>query len=218
VGDVVGGLYGLDQTIFLLINRTLQNPVFDQVMPALSNKWLGFVVVGVVVPCLFLRYGRRVWPVIALAVVAVALSDLGAGLLKHAVQRVRPCHAIPDVHLLAGCTRSFAMPSNHASNMFALAGAVGGLLPSWRWVLLPLAGCVAYSRVYLGVHYPSDVLIGAICGVAIGLSLALTARRIAPAKWPFRATPEPNTQADGSDRGQVGKNTNTRTPSRPAGC
>jgi undecaprenyl-diphosphatase len=198
VGDVVGVLYGLDRTIFLLINRSLQNPVFDQVMPALSNKWLGFVVVGVVVPCLFLRYGRRVWPVIALAVLAVALSDLGAGLLKHAVQRIRPCHVIAGVHLLAGCTRSFAMPSNHASNMFAIAGVVGSLLPPWRWVLLPVAGGVAYSRIYLGVHYPSDVLIGAICGAGIGWGLALIARRFVPARWAARAAAEPNVQASAS--------------------
>lgn len=201
MGNVVGGLYGLDQTIFLLINRTLQNPVFDQVMPALSNKWLGFVVVGVVIPCLFLRYGRRVWPVIALAVVAVALSDLGAGLLKHAVQRVRPCHVIADVHLLAGCTRSFAMPSNHASNMFALAGVVGSLLPAWRWVLLPLAGGVAYSRVYLGVHYPTDVLVGAVFGAVLGYGLVLLAKRSLPEGWTMVALPtrKPPGLRDGSE-------------------
>jgi undecaprenyl-diphosphatase len=201
--DVVGVLYGVDRTIFLLINRTLQNPIFDHLMPALSNKWLGFLVVAAVVPGLLMRYGRRVWPVIALAVLAVALSDLGSGLLKHAVERVRPCHVIAEVHLLAGCTRSFAMPSNHASNMFALAGVVGSLLPGWRWVLLPLAGGVAYSRVYLGVHYPSDVLIGAICGVALGCGLALAACRVAPSKWAFAAAPEPKTPVDQSDREQV---------------
>ena len=198
--DMVGVLYGVDRTIFLLINRTLQNPIFDHLMPALSNKWLGFLVVAAVVPGLLMRYGRRVWPVIALAVLAVALSDLGSGLLKHAVERVRPCHVIAEVHLLAGCTRSFAMPSNHASNMFALAGVVGSLLPGWRWVLLPLAGGVAYSRVYLGVHYPSDVLIGAICGFAIGCGLALVARRVAPARWAFGVAPEPETPVDRSNR------------------
>jgi len=200
---MVGGLYGVDRTIFLLINRTLQNPIFDHLMPALSNKWLGFLVVVAVVPGLLMRYGRRVWPVIALAVLAVALSDLGSAFLKHAVQRVRPCHVIAEVHLLAGCTRSFAMPSNHASNMFALAGVVGSLLPGWRWVLLPLAGGVAYSRVYLGVHYPSDVLIGAICGFAIGCGLALVARRVAPARWAFGVAPEPETPVDRSNRGNT---------------
>jgi len=200
--DVVGVLYGVDRTIFLLINRTLQNPIFDHLMPALSNKWLGFLVVAVVVPGLLMRYGRRVWPVIALAVLAVALSDLGSAFLKHAVQRVRPCHVIAEVHLLAGCTRSFAMPSNHASNMFALAGIVGSLVPGWRWVLLPLAGGVAYSRVYLGVHYPSDVLIGAICGFAIGWGLALVARRFVPTKLATGALPRPSTSTDRPERGK----------------
>ncbi len=202
MGDVIGVLYGLDRTLFLLVNRTLQNPVFDQLMPALSNKWFGFLLVGMVVPGLCLRYGRRVWPVLAVAVLAVALSDLGAGLLKHAVQRVRPCHVIPDVHLLAGCTRSFAMPSNHASNMFALAGVVGSLLPAWRWALLPVAGSVAYSRVYLGVHYPSDVFVGAVWGAALGYGLVLLARRILPVGWRMAPAParKPPGLRDGPER------------------
>ena len=199
--DVVGGLYGVDRTIFLLINRTLQNPIFDHLMPALSNKWLGFLVVAAVVPGLLMRYGRRVWPVIALAVLAVVLSDLGSGFLKHAVQRVRPCHVIAEVHLLAGCTRSFAMPSNHASNMFALAGVVGSLLPGWRWVLLPLAGGVAYSRVYLGVHYPTDILVGALVGAGLGYGLVLLAKRRLPAGWTMVALPtrKPPGLRDGSE-------------------
>lgn len=202
MGDVIGVLYGLDRTVFLLINRTLQNSAFDQLMPALSNKWFGFLIVAFIVPGMCVRYGRRAWPVMAVAVVAVALSDFGAGLLKHAVQRIRPCHVIPDVHLLAGCTRSFAMPSNHASNMFALAGAVGSFLPAWRWVLLPMAGGVAYSRVYLGVHYPSDVLIGALCGTAIGWGLALAARRMFLTTWVVRGGAEPTGPANRSGEGE----------------
>src|SRR5512136_2264571 len=164
---VVALLYACDRGLFLLVNRTLQNPVFDLLMPALSDKRLGFALVAVVVPWLVVRYGRRAWPAIALAVLAVAVSDLGAGLIKQAVQRVRPCHVIAEAHLLAGCTRSFAMPSNHASNMFAIAGVVGSILPSWRWGTLILAAGVGYSRVYLGVHYPSDALVGAVWGMTL---------------------------------------------------
>jgi len=195
MGDAVAFLYGIDRAIFLVVNRTLQNPILDHVMPALSDKWLGFVAVAVVVPWLLIHYGRRAWPAITLAVLAVALSDLGAGLIKHAVQRVRPCHVIAEVHLLAGCTRSFAMPSNHASNMFALAGVVGSLLPGWRWVLLPLAGGVAYSRVYLGVHYPSDVLVGTGWGLAVGWGLIVAAQRVLPAKWALGGAPRPKAPA-----------------------
>lgn len=195
MGDTVAFLYGIDRAIFLVVNRTLQNPILDHVMPALSDKWLGFVAVAVVVPWLLIHYGRRAWPAITLAVLAVALSDLGAGLIKHAVQRMRPCHVISGVHLLAGCTRSFAMPSNHASNMFALVGVVASLLPGWRWVVLPLAGGVAYSRVYLGVHYPSDVLVGAAWGMAVGGGLAVAAQRLLPAKWVAGGAPGPQAPA-----------------------
>jgi undecaprenyl-diphosphatase len=201
MADMVGSLYGIDHTIFLVVNRTLQNPVFDLLMPALSDKWLGLLVVAVVVPWLPIRYGRRAWPAIALAVLAVSLSDLGAGVIKHVVQRIRPCHVISEVHLLAGCTRSFAMPSNHASNMFALATVTGILLPRWRWVVLPLAGSVAYSRVYLGVHYPTDVLVGAVCGIAVGWGLTVAARSLLPAKWAAGRALEPRTRACGADAG-----------------
>jgi undecaprenyl-diphosphatase len=189
VGDPGGFVYGIDQAVFLVINRTLQNPVFDHLMPALSDKWLGLLLVAAVVPWLCIRCGRRAWPVIVVAVLAVALSDLGAGAIKHAVQRVRPCHVVAEVHLLAGCTRSFAMPSNHASNMFAIAGVVGTLLPPWRWVMFPLAAAVAYSRVYLGVHYPADVLVGAAVGATLGFGLGLFARRSVPAAWLMDAAP-----------------------------
>jgi membrane-associated phospholipid phosphatase len=60
---------------------------------------------------------------------------------------------------------------------------VGSLLPGWRWVVLPLAGGVAYSRVYLGVHYPADVLVGGVWGAGLGYGLALLAKRVVPADW-----------------------------------
>lgn len=190
MGGIGALLSSADRAIFLLVNRTLENPVFDLVMPVLSDKRAGFLLAAVVVPWLLVRFGWRAWPVVIVALLAIGLSDLGASQMKQIVQRARPCHVIPEARLLVGCTPSFAMPSNHASNMFALAGVVTALLPGWRWPVLALAASVAYSRMYLGVHYPADVLIGAAWGMALGSGLALIAGRVLPAHWlPSRESP-----------------------------
>jgi undecaprenyl-diphosphatase len=194
----MAGLSALDARIFHLINRSLQNPLFDLVMPILSNKRYFLLPALVVVLMLLVWGGRRMWIVVAVAVAALALSDVGTNLIKAALHRTRPCHVIPDVHLLAGCTRSFSLPSNHASNMFALA-AVGWLgLRRWRWALALLAAGVAYSRVYLGVHYPADVLAGAVWGGALGWGLTALAAHLCPGWFETPAAPPPKVPADSS--------------------
>jgi undecaprenyl-diphosphatase len=165
---VWSGLQALDGWGFLVINRVLQNPVFDVLMPILSTKRYAVLPAAAAILMLGVWGGRRMWILLAVGVVAVGLSDLGATLIRSAVQRTRPCHVIPDVHLLTGCTGSFAFPSNHASNMFALATVSWLGFRRWRWGLGVLATAVAYSRVYVGAHYPADVVGGAIWGVAIG--------------------------------------------------
>jgi undecaprenyl-diphosphatase len=140
-------------------------------------------------------------PVIGLAVLAVALSDLGANTLKHLIQRIRPCHLIAEAHLLAGCTRSFAMPSNHAANMFALAGVLWLGLPAWRWPVLILAAGVGCSRVYLGVHYPTDVIVGALSGLALGWAVTHLGLRLLPARWTTRSAEAPAPDPSEPNRG-----------------
>ena len=181
--DSAGFLHALDRGIFLVVNATLANPLFDLLMPVLSDQQYGIPLTVVVVLAALGRYGRRAWPAILLVVLAVALSDLGTGLIKHAVQRVRPCNVIAEVRLLRHCPASFAMPSNHASNMFAAFGVIALLIPRWRWGALILAMGVGYSRVYLGVHYPSDVLVGAALGGMLGAAIGLVAKRVLPQAW-----------------------------------
>lgn len=177
---VVSQLSALDARVFLFINRSLQNPLFDLLMPILSAKRYFVLPAAVLVAMLLTWGGRRMWAVLAVGLLALAVADQGTNLIKAGVQRTRPCHAIAGVHLLTACTRSFSFPSNHASNMFAIA-TVGWLtLRRFRGALLLLAAGVAYSRVYLGAHYPGDVLAGALWGAAVGWSLAALAGRI----WP----------------------------------
>ena len=198
--DVSGAFHAADRWAFHLVNRTLQNPAFDFLMPILSDKRAGLLLVAVVIPILFARCGRQVWPTIAVVVFAVALSDLGAALLKDLFQRTRPCHLIADVHLLTGCTGSFAMPSGHATNMFALAGAVWTARTRWRWAAAALAVGVAYSRVYLGAHYPGDVVVGAVWGGAIGWALMRGAVSLLHPRYFPRGNPAPCECPPASDR------------------
>ena len=115
---------------------------------------------------------RRVVPLVAAA--ATASFFLASGLnyvLKALVDRSRPPEAI-GFEALVGVPGSPSFPSGHAMTAFAVAGAVALLAPRLRGPVLVLAAAIAFSRVYLGVHFWIDVLVGAALGLAVGLGVA----------------------------------------------
>jgi undecaprenyl-diphosphatase len=79
---------------------------------------------------------------------------------------VRPCNVLDNVHLLINCTKSFSFPSSHATNIFTGMIIFSFVYPKLRIGLLAVAALVAYSRVYVGVHYPLDIVAGTALGVA----------------------------------------------------
>jgi membrane-associated phospholipid phosphatase len=116
---------------------------------------------------------RRLIPTAALAAAAAAAVAEGLTvLLKYATERARPPLADPAIEALVSLPASTSFPSGHAATAFAAATAVGVLHPRLRAPLLVIAGMVALSRVYLGVHFWSDVLVGSLLGVAIGIAVA----------------------------------------------
>jgi 4-amino-4-deoxy-L-arabinose transferase-like glycosyltransferase/membrane-associated phospholipid phosphatase len=172
------GLPELDVSAFFFINTHLQNGLFDVVMPFLSNnpKLLFLPLLA----WMFAKEGRKAWPAVAIGGLAFALADSGGNTLKYLIARPRPCSVLEGIHLLAACGKSFSMPSNHAVNSFAVATAFWLLRRDFMTgAYLLVAAAIGLSRVYVGVHYPADVLAGALLGVGAAFTTVALSRRAA---------------------------------------
>ncbi|MGH8022496.1 MAG: glycosyltransferase family 39 protein [Limisphaerales bacterium] len=173
----------LDTALFHFINRSLSNPVFDWLMPLLSggNGVMHWFVLAVVLAfaaaMIFGRARARLCAIIILLSGAIG-NGLIINTMKHLVHRPRPCMTLPDVVERLGCSASGSMPSAHAANWFAatMIAFIFYRRKSWLiWPVVFMAAAVSFSRVYCGVHYPGDVLAGAILGAgyAAGAAVAL---------------------------------------------
>ena len=180
-------LYTLDVGVFRFINDKLSNPVFDKVMPFASGNKFFFPVLAIVGLLLLWKGGKRGWLCAFMAAMILWPGDsFVCNTIKHAVARPRPFVTMPETRqpMSQGKTprerppamenpengspknlpSHNSMPSSHAANWFA-ATMICYIFyrRSWRF-MLPLACLVSFSRVYNGVHYPSDVLAGALLG------------------------------------------------------
>jgi undecaprenyl-diphosphatase len=122
---------------------------------------------------------RRPMPLLATAL-AVIVSEPLSTIFKRLAGRPRPSESYQDVHPLIDLPTSNAMPSGHAFVCFAAAVALSAVVPRARVPLVTLAALIALSRVYLGVHYLSDVIVGAVCGTVVGLLVVWSLRLVHP--------------------------------------
>jgi undecaprenyl-diphosphatase len=114
--------------------------------------------------------------VLVVLVVAERVSAVLDGILKDAIGRERPPVADPNVHALIPVPHDPSMPSGHAMMAFTGAVFLAAVVPRFRWWFFALATGIAVSRVYLGVHYPSDVIVGAVLGAAVGAGALVVLR------------------------------------------
>lgn len=159
-------LYELDVWLFYAINHGWQNPVFDVIMPVITSTtfWIPIYVVGI--GALLIWGGKRGrWCAVVMVVAIATLDPLSHNLLKETINRPRPYLSLGYVHQLVG-SGGGSFPSNHAMNNAALAVILSSFYPmrKYWWIAIALAVCV--SRVYVGVHYASDVLGGALIGAS----------------------------------------------------
>jgi undecaprenyl-diphosphatase len=161
-----------DRSLFLLVNHGLANPVFDVFFKAITNgkHW---IIPGIIAALLYLKTERKkALLVLLLSIITVAITDpLAAQIIKPFFHRLRPCnpHALVEGgRFLLGHKTSYSFPSSHAVNMFGQAVLFSLFYPRFAAWFFLFAATIGFSRIYVGVHYPLDVLGGAAIGTLGG--------------------------------------------------
>jgi undecaprenyl-diphosphatase len=165
----------LDEQLTIAINA-LHSPFFDVVMYNVSKTFIWIPFYALLIYFLFRQYGKQAWLKLAFIVLLVFLVDQSSvHLFKNVFMRLRPCHnpdVAPFLHLVNGkCGGQYGFISSHAANTFGLATFLFFEMRSkYRWAgwLFLWSAIIAYSRIYLGVHYLGDVICGTLWGMIIG--------------------------------------------------
>ena len=176
-----------DKALFLFLNG-LHSPALDPAMVFITGKWQWTPFYLLLIVLLFKYLERKtVFTFLGILALGITAADrFSSGLVKPLVGRLRPCQAAADlaepVHNLVHCGQ-FGFFSSHAANSFTaacvlwMAGRRAGYGKSAAGLLFPWAILVSYSRIYVGVHYPADILIGALSGIFWGFLFCGLARR-----------------------------------------
>jgi undecaprenyl-diphosphatase len=170
----------LDETLFIWLNG-FHTEWMDSVMSVITHRltWIPFYVVLLIY--LYKHIEQKKLVIIASIIVTVGLADfITSGLMKPFFMRLRPCHN-PElsalIHVAGHCGGKFGFASSHAANTFSLFGALLfwlGWKNNWTKFTFVWAITVAYSRIYVGVHYPADILMG----MAVGFLIAIFIQQI----------------------------------------
>lgn len=173
-------LLELDKHLFYFINHDLSNSFFDWLMPLL--RWPQFWIplyVFIIVFCIW-KYKKRGIVIIILLAASAGFADFtSASIAKKFFQRDRPCRAVgvSSVDIVrVPCGTGYSFPSTHATDHFAMAiflCLVFGRKWPWIWLWAVLwAGSICFAQVYVGVHFPIDVTVGALYGALVGFGFA----------------------------------------------
>lgn len=167
----------IDQELFRLIHADMNNSIFDMILPCLRNKYTWIPLYIFFIYHLYTRFQRRVLFILVGSLVAILISDLVcAQVLKNLIARLRPCVALAGESWLRNfelCSRStFSFPSCHAANHAAISAFIWHFFRrSRRWLFILWVVLIGYSQVYVGQHYPLDIIGGACFGFFLGWTI-----------------------------------------------
>lgn len=171
-------LYGIDVALFRFGNEALANPVGDWFFPFITEVKNFYVIYAVSLISLMIFGKKRGVIAVVLLLITITISDqISSFVVKPMFDRLRPCHTLEHVRLLVGCGGGKSFTSSHATNNFALAMLMSHFYPVARPWLYLWAVLVSYSRVYVGVHYFSDILGGAVLGTLIAAGVVFAWER-----------------------------------------
>ena len=173
---MIENLLELDISLFLFLNG-LGDPAFDVFWLVITNKILNAIIYFILALYFFNKTNLKHFSYLLLSVsLLILFTDQFTNLIKYTVSRPRPCHEEDFQGLIRlvkeSCGGAYGYFSGHASNSFALAVFFSGILKAYSrlflYLLLFIAALIAYSRIYIGVHFPLDIFCGMLMGSLIG--------------------------------------------------
>jgi undecaprenyl-diphosphatase len=174
----------LDTELFKLINIKMQNSFFDTVLPILRHSMCWVPLYLFLMIFALVNYSKNVWWWILFAIATAGLTDMiSSDLIKENIFRIRPCHDSSLARVLVSyCPQSSSFTSSHATNHFGLAAFFSMTLKDvpkkWRYAFFFWAWVIILAQVYVGVHYPLDVLAGGAVGLVFGYLSGKTFNRV----------------------------------------
>lgn len=170
----------IDQNIFFFINKDLTNEFFNWLMPLLRNRYF-WTPLYLFMAIFFVRnYGKQGWLILIFMGLTFGITDyFSSSVVKPTFERLRPCNEPEikaEVNSRIACGTGFSLPSSHAANHFSIAFFLIAIFYS-RWkpiivIAIFWAFSISFAQIYVGVHYPGDIILGAILGGMIGYLLS----------------------------------------------